>query len=224
METRKYQSGAVATPPVAPSTPSTGDPTNGNPGSGVNATQPGEHWFYKIGEELRAVITGASLVPSDSNLTQLFTAIQSIAATLVNAAMPSGTIITYAGNSVPTGYLACPTADGATGQLVSRTTYAALFAALGTTWGAGDGSTTFGIPYFPTGYAAIAGTVGSVSAGQVISHTHTATTNALTTNGAGGEGYYYKQTQMVTGSVTVNPSGGPANFAAGTNIWFLVKT
>ena len=42
--------------------------------------------------------------------------------------------------SVPAGWLDC---DGA---VVSRTTYAALFAAVGTAWGAGDGSTTFGLP------------------------------------------------------------------------------
>ena len=42
--------------------------------------------------------------------------------------------------TVPTGWLV------ANGQIVSRTTYADLFAAIGTTYGAGDGSTTFGIP------------------------------------------------------------------------------
>lgn len=54
--------------------------------------------------------------------------------------VPIGTIIDFAGPNNPTGYLNC---DGAT---VSRTTYAALFAAIGTTWGSGDGSTTFNLP------------------------------------------------------------------------------
>ncbi|QBP06145.1 tail fiber protein [Synechococcus phage S-B68] len=53
---------------------------------------------------------------------------------------PAGTVITFAGSSAPTGYLAC---DGA---LVSRTTYADLFAAVGTVYGIGDGSTTFQLP------------------------------------------------------------------------------
>jgi phage-related tail fiber protein len=53
---------------------------------------------------------------------------------------PSGTIIYVAQNTVPTGYIK---ANGAT---LSRTTYAALFAAIGTTFGAGDGSTTFLVP------------------------------------------------------------------------------
>jgi hypothetical protein len=45
-----------------------------------------------------------------------------------------------AGVTLPTGYLQC------NGALVNRTTYAALFAVIGTTFGAGDGSTTFALP------------------------------------------------------------------------------
>ena len=54
---------------------------------------------------------------------------------------PTGTIIEYASNgTLPDGYLSCD------GSAVSRTTYADLFAAIGTTWGSGDGSTTFNLP------------------------------------------------------------------------------
>ena len=52
----------------------------------------------------------------------------------------TGMVIFTAGNTVPDGYLECY------GQLVSRTTYAELFAVIGTIYGAGDGSTTFKIP------------------------------------------------------------------------------
>ena len=58
----------------------------------------------------------------------------------VNDFMPAGSVISYAGTAAPTGWLLC------FGQLVSRSTYAALFAAIGTTYGAGDGSTTFALP------------------------------------------------------------------------------
>lgn len=51
-----------------------------------------------------------------------------------------GLIEPFAGSTVPAGYLLC---DGAA---VSRTTYATLFAVIGTTFGAGDGSTTFNVP------------------------------------------------------------------------------
>lgn len=54
--------------------------------------------------------------------------------------MPAGTIVSYAGASVPTGWLLC------NGANVSRTTYADLFNAIGTRWGAGNGSTTFALP------------------------------------------------------------------------------
>jgi len=54
--------------------------------------------------------------------------------------IPSGTVVAYGGGTAPTGYLICD--DSA----VSRTTYARLFAILGTTYGAGNGTTTFNVP------------------------------------------------------------------------------
>lgn len=54
--------------------------------------------------------------------------------------VPAGGIIPFAGTSVPSGYLLC------NGAAVSRTNYANLFAAIGTLYGAGDGSTTFNLP------------------------------------------------------------------------------
>lgn len=53
---------------------------------------------------------------------------------------PVGSIKMYAGASKPDKWLFCR------GQAVSRTTYAKLFAVIGTTYGAGDGSTTFNVP------------------------------------------------------------------------------
>lgn len=53
---------------------------------------------------------------------------------------PAGTVNTYAGATAPSGWLL------AYGQAISRTTYADLFAVIGTTYGAGDGSTTFALP------------------------------------------------------------------------------
>lgn len=61
-------------------------------------------------------------------------------AKLASTVLPVGTIVPYAGSSAPTDWLFCY------GQAVSRTTYAALFTAISTTYGAGDGSTTFNLP------------------------------------------------------------------------------
>lgn len=54
--------------------------------------------------------------------------------------LPAGVVVPYAGSAAPAGWLLCQ------GQLVSRSVYAALFAAIGTAYGVGDGSTTFGLP------------------------------------------------------------------------------
>lgn len=53
---------------------------------------------------------------------------------------PTGSVTSYAGTSAPTGWLLCD------GTAISRTTYAALFAVINTTYGIGDGGTTFNLP------------------------------------------------------------------------------
>jgi microcystin-dependent protein len=57
-----------------------------------------------------------------------------------NTFVQTGVVVEYAGATIPDGYLACD------GSAVSRTTFSALFQAIGTTWGDGDGTTTFNVP------------------------------------------------------------------------------
>lgn len=66
--------------------------------------------------------------------------VNALIASLTASLVPIGTVVDHAGANLPTGFLFCA------GQAVSRTTYPALFASLGTIWGAGDGSTTFNLP------------------------------------------------------------------------------
>ncbi len=89
--------------------------------------------------------------------------------------VPSGTIVQFGANTAPSGWLEC------NGAAISRTTYAALFAVTGTTFGAGDGSTTFNLPdmrgYFARGWDNGRGidsgrAFGSNQAGSVGAHTH----------------------------------------------------
>ena len=54
--------------------------------------------------------------------------------------IPTATIVPWSSSSVPSGFLEC------NGANVSRSTYADLFGVIGTTYGAGDGSSTFGLP------------------------------------------------------------------------------
>lgn len=86
-----------------------------------------------------------------------------------------GDIKYHAANAIPYGWLK------ANGAAVSRTAYAALFGVIGTTFGAGDGATTFNLPElrgeFPRGFddgrGVDSGRVfGSAQAGDVQSHTH----------------------------------------------------
>jgi microcystin-dependent protein len=97
----------------------------------------------------------------------------SVAGTLTVAGLPAGfsptgSVTMYAANSAPTGWLLC------NGVAVSRTTYAALFAVVGTTFGAGDGSTTFNLPNYTNRmpYGTTVGATGGSADSTLPSHTH----------------------------------------------------
>lgn len=105
-------------------------------------------------------------------------------------ATPAGAVMAFAMNSAPNGWLAC------NGSNVSRTTYAALFSAIGTTYGSGDGSTTFALPdlrgYFLRGSGTnsdgtAAGTFGEKQADGIKEHSHRFGYN-LVTGVASGNG------------------------------------
>lgn len=82
---------------------------------------------------------------------------QSEVDTLKTQIVPTGSVLMWSTATAPTNYLLC------NGSAVSRTTFSALFAVVGTTFGAGDGSTTFNLPNFQglvprgTGSQAISG-------------------------------------------------------------------
>jgi microcystin-dependent protein len=82
---------------------------------------------------LASSITSADIVDSTIVIGDLAAALQAFL-------VPTGTVSAFAGSSAPTGYLLC---DGAA---VSRSTYSALFGVVSTTYGVGDGSTTFNTP------------------------------------------------------------------------------
>jgi microcystin-dependent protein len=74
-----------------------------------------------------------------TNLNHAETKIDELDAWAANA-QPVGSMTMYAGASAPTGWLLCD------GSAVSRTTYSGLYTAISTTWGIGNGSTTFNLP------------------------------------------------------------------------------
>ena len=75
----------------------------------------------------------------------------------------TGVVLPFAGATAPNGWLLC------TGQAVSRTTYSALYALIGTTYGAGDGSTTFNVPDLRGRVIAGADNMGGTAASRLTS-------------------------------------------------------
>jgi microcystin-dependent protein len=137
--------------PDKPDYSSTGDPgffIEGAPG-GPDPTFVSADWANSVQEEIAAVIEDADIVLDEQDDTQLLQAINAIvdAKLAALAVFPVGSIMMRAVNNAAAGWLMC---DGAE---VSRSAYAALFAAIGETFGAGDGATTFTLPdlrdYFP---------------------------------------------------------------------------
>ena len=158
--------------------------------------------------------------------------------------VPTGGMMMWGTASAPTGYLLC------NGAAVSRTTYSALFAVIGTAYGAGDGSTTFTLPDFRDRFPVGAGTTYSANStggskdAIVVSHTHTATVtdpghvhligfqsiDAGSAYGSTASGNTAgSQTQSAVTGITVSnsttgSSGTNANLPPYLGVYFIIKT
>ncbi len=153
-------------------------------------------------------VTTAKIADGNVTLAKLVAAVQ-------QALVPAGAVQAFAMNSAPSGWLA---ADGSN---VNRTTYAALFSAIGTTYGAGDGSTTFALPdlrgYFVRGFgtnadATASGTFGVKQADDFKAHTHTVNGQVATTASSGASTNYASISGGSTGS-TGGTETRPKNIA-----------
>ena len=105
---------------------------NGNPSTGTKGTTVKAEWLNAVQEELAAVVeaAGITLDPEDNG---------QVLAALLRMVQP-GMMQIWPLETPPGGWLECD------GSAVSRTTYSGLFAAIGTAFGTGDGSTTFNLP------------------------------------------------------------------------------
>jgi microcystin-dependent protein len=140
-----------------------------------------------------------------------------------NMLIPAGAIMPFAMNGAPTGWLA------ADGTAVSRSTYATLFAAIATTYGVGDGATTFNVPdlrgYFVRGSGTnsdgtISGTFGAKQADELKSHTHTYTFKSTTGgSSAGGDPNSITNTTVNTGA-----TGGTETRPRNIPMLYCIKT
>lgn len=159
----------------------------------------------------------AGETPSDSELTQRLSALEA-----QFSATPAGTITGWAGGTAPTNWLLC---DGAA---VSRTTYASLFAAIGTLYGVGDNLTTFNLPNLkgrvPVGRDAtqtefdVLGETGGekshiLTTGEMPAHTHTTLIRTGITYGAAAGSTIYGVDSSGT-----TPTGSTGSGTAHNNI------
>ena len=118
--------------------------------------------------------TGIGVSSSTGNVTISNTGVLSVngsTGTVTVQGVPSGALFMWPTSTAPTGYLNC------NGTAVSRTTYSTLFAVVGTTFGTGDGTTTFNLPNYTNRmpYGTTIGSTGGSADAVVVSHTHTAT-------------------------------------------------
>lgn len=129
-----------------------------------------------------------------------------------SADLKAGTTAFFAMNTAPTGWIK------ANGAAVSRTTYAALFAVIGTTFGVGDGSTTFTLPdlrgEFPRGWDDSRGvdsgrSFGSAQSDDFKTHSHSV---GYTTSTAGASTYF----SSAYAGLAFNGYLGPTSATGGT--------
>ena len=149
---------------------------------------------------------------------------------------PTGAVLMWSTNTAPAGYLLCD------GTAVSRTTYAALFALVSTTYGVGDGSTTFNLPNLKwsvpvgldTGQAEfdVMGETGgakthTLGTTEIAWHTHTIGTTTRIT-GTVASPYWVKSDQLLSGAAesTWSAGGGQShnNLQPYLVLTFIIKT
>ena len=115
-----------------------------------------------------------------------------------------GVVASFAGSTAPSKWLLCY------GQNVSRTTYAALFAVTSTTYGVGDGSTTFGIPDLRGRVVAGEDDMGGVSANRLTNQTGGLDGDVLGTTG-GAETHTLTTAQMPAHTHTIETKAQTGN-------------
>ena len=134
--------------------------------------------------------------------------------------VPAGSVTCFAHSSVPSGWLEC------NGANVSRSTYATLFAAIGTTWGTGDGSSTFGLPdcrgEWLRGWDNSRGvdsgrSIATTQSDQNKAHTHTTNSTSKTLTGYFPNGPHGSLNQHTSGIFTESSSSFNEDTDQGSN-------
>lgn len=118
--------------------------------------------------------------------------------TVGGASAPAGSMLPFAGSAAPVGWLLCY------GQAVSRATYSVLFTAISTTYGSGDGSTTFNLPDLRGRVVAGKDDMGGTSASRLTSPVAGSTLGAT----GGAQSHTLTTPEIPSHTHTLNKSGG----------------
>jgi microcystin-dependent protein len=208
-----YENGANASVNLSSLSDNDGDPTNELQtltSSGSNVTLSNGGGSVSINDadsnptnehNTNITLTGNTLNIIDGGGTQSIDLTPLVNSAINQAETPSGAIFAFPTSTPPAGYLAC------NGQAVSRSTYASLFSLIGSSYGSGNGTTTFNLPNYngeflrgwdngqgtdldaatrtDRGDGTTGDVVGSKQANQTLAHNHTINPPATTSNSRG---------------------------------------
>jgi len=170
------------------------------------------------------------LTPSANTYVPISNGITTGKAVYLGSGNPAGTVIMWSTNTPPAGYLEC------NGSAINRAAYASLFAVIGTTYGAGNGTTTFNLPdlrgEFIRGWDNGRGvdpgrSLGSNQSHELYIHSHGLADNTSSSQNDffGGSTNNYGLAQFSTNNYgTTNTTGGAETRPRNVALMYCIKT
>ncbi|MDE1715757.1 phage tail protein [Chromobacterium amazonense] len=185
-----------------------GAPTTPTPAAGNNSTQISNTAFVQTAINNLSASVQTSINGLSASVQTSINGLSASVQTSINGLPPSGMVAYFAMSTPPTGWVLCD------GSLLKRSSYPSLFAAIGTTFGAGDGSTTFGVPDLRGEFVRGVDNGRGVDAGRALGSSQSATylrTAASDTRGSDASGPWAVGTAYANADATTLLPAGAKN-------------